>query len=110
MSGYGKMGDSGPTSSYANFAHYEILPLSDCQNLFLNNFTLYTKTNICAKGINASSCEGDSGQGLVIYRKGKRKLIGIASKGLESCETIEPEVFTRVDIFLEWIEDVIKNN
>lgn len=54
--------------------------------------------------------KGDSGQGLVIYRKGKRKLIGIASKGLESCETIEPEVFTRVDIFLEWIKDVIKNN
>lgn len=51
-----------------------------------------------------------SGQGLVIYRKGKRKLIGIASKGLETCEIIEPEVFTRVDIYLDWIEDVIKNN
>jgi secreted trypsin-like serine protease len=46
----------------------------------------------------------------VIFRKGKRKLIGVASKGLESCETIEPEVFTRVDNFLEWIEEVIKNN
>ena len=46
----------------------------------------------------------------MIFRKGKRKLVGVASKGLESCESVEPEVFTRVDFFLEWIEEVIKNN
>lgn len=58
VSGYGKLGDSGPTSLLANFAYYEILSLKNCENIFLHNYTLYTQGNLCARGIDASSCEG----------------------------------------------------
>lgn len=65
---------------------------------------------LCGKGIGASSCQGDSGQGLIIYRRGEKKIIGVVSKGLESCETVnEPEVFTRVDKYLDFIKEIIKS-
>lgn len=54
---------------------------------------------------------GDSGQALVVLRKGKKKLVGIVSNGYESCETMgEPEIFTRVDGYVEFIEKTIKGN
>jgi chymotrypsin-like protease len=109
ISGYGKLGDSGPTTNFADFAYYEILPLRECQNLFLGNYTDYSSC-LCGKGIGASSCQGDSGQGLILYKQGVKKIIGIVSKGFESCEIIEPEVFTRVDKFMDFIESVIKYN
>lgn len=64
---------------------------------------------LCAKGIEASSCQGDSGQGLIIYRRGEKKIVGVVSKGLESCETVnEPEVFTRVDRYIDFIRNTMK--
>lgn len=63
------------------------------------------------RGIGASTCQGDSGQALVVHRKGKQKLVGIVSNGYESCEaTGEPEMFTRVDGFLDFIDEIIKAN
>ncbi|KAG5675129.1 hypothetical protein PVAND_005058 [Polypedilum vanderplanki] len=109
IAGYGKVGDSGATTNVANFAYYEILPLKECRNLFLHNYTQYTSSSLCGRGIDASSCQGDSGQGLIIYKQGVKKIIGIVSKGFESCEIIEPEVFTRVDKFVDFIQEVIKN-
>ncbi|CAG9798384.1 unnamed protein product [Chironomus riparius] len=110
IAGYGKFGDSGPTANFANYAYYEIIPLRECQNLFLNNYTEYSSMCLCGKGIGASSCQGDSGQGLIIYRRGEKKIVGVVSKGLESCETInEPEVFTRVDKYLDFIQEIIKS-
>jgi secreted trypsin-like serine protease len=54
---------------------------------------------------------GDSGQALVVYRKGKKRIVGIVSNGYESCETMgEPEIFTRVDGCIEFIEETIKGN
>jgi secreted trypsin-like serine protease len=47
----------------------------------------------------------------VISRKGKKKLVGIVSNGYESCEAVgEPEIFTRVDGYLDFIQSTIKNN
>ena len=54
---------------------------------------------------------GDSGQALVVNRKGKKKIVGIVSNGYESCETMgEPEIFTRVDGCIRFIEETIKRN
>lgn len=104
-------GLAGPTATTPNWARYEILSLKECQNFFLGNFTEYLDTKLCGRGIRASTCQGDSGQALVIYRKGKKKLLGIVSNGYESCEVMgEPEIFTRVDAYLEFIENTIKDN
>lgn len=66
---------------------------------------------LCGRGIRASTCQGDSGQALVIFRKGKKKLVGIVSNGYESCEAMdEPEIFTRVDGYLEFIAETINEN
>jgi secreted trypsin-like serine protease len=55
---------------------------------------------------------GDSGQALVVHRKGKKKVVGIVSNGYESCESAmgEPEIFTRVDGCIGFIEETIKGN
>lgn len=131
VAGYGKLGDcktndrqqiyewfknkkeisAGPTAVSPHWARYEILSLRDCQNFFMKNFTEYSGQVICGRGIRAATCEGDSGQALVVFRKGKKKLIGIVSNGYESCETVgEPEIFTRVDGYLDFIEETIKLN
>lgn len=66
---------------------------------------------MCGRGIRASTCQGDSGQALVVFRKGKKRLVGIVSNGYESCEaTGEPEIFTRVDGFLDFIAQTINGN
>lgn len=130
VAGYGKLGDckklvdnkftnglnkkdisAGPTAVSPHWARYEILSLKDCQNFFMKNFTEYSGQVICGRGIRAATCEGDSGQALVVFRKGKKKLVGIVSNGYESCETVgEPEIFTRVDGYLDFIEETIKLN
>lgn len=47
----------------------------------------------------------------MIFRKGKKKLVGIVSNGYESCEAMdEPEIFTRVDGYLEFIAETINEN
>lgn len=102
---------AGPTASAPNWARYEIISLKECQNFFTCNFTEYSNQIICGRGIRASTCQGDSGQALVVYRKGKKKIIGIVSKGYESCETMgEPEIFTRVDGYLDFIAQTINGN
>jgi secreted trypsin-like serine protease len=94
-----------------NWARYEILSLKECQNFFTRNFTEYSSRIICGRGIRASTCQGDSGQALVIFMKGKKKLVGIVSNGYESCEVMgEPEIFTRVDGYLDFIAQTINEN
>lgn len=102
---------AGPTVNAPRWARFEILSLRECQNMLRNNFTDYVDRNLCARGIRASTCEGDSGQALVVLRKSKKKLVGIVGSGFESCEAKnEPEIFTRVDGYLEFIEETIKAN
>lgn len=94
-----------------NWAHYEVLSLKECRNFFQRDVAEIADKVICGRGIKASTCQGDSGQGLVVFRKGKKKLVGIVSNGYESCENVgEPEIFTRVDGYLEFIEETIKQN
>lgn len=100
--------------------------MKECKNFFLKNYTEYFSKNFCGRGIAASTCQvnekcsqesqsiyylylkGDSGQGLIIQKKGKRKLIGIISNGYESCETVgEPELLTRVDDYLDFINETM---
>jgi secreted trypsin-like serine protease len=46
-----------------------------------------------------------------VYRKGKKRIVGIVSNGYESCETMgEPEIFTRVDGCIGFIEETINGN
>lgn len=112
MTDESEMFDSaGPTATSPNWARYEILGLSECRNFFRFTYTKYTEKNICVRGVRASTCEGDSGQALVIFRKGKRKIVGIVSSGYESCETLsEPEIFTRVDGHLDFVEQTMTKN
>ena len=51
-------------------------------------------------------CQGDSGGPLVVRNQnGKYSLIGIASFIISGCSTGNPDVYTRVSLFNEWIEN-----
>jgi len=73
----------------------------------VDNKELIKSTVVCAQGLNAnvSTCNGDSGNPLVVQRNGKWHLIGVSSFGsLRGCSIPGiPSVFTRISSFLDWI-------
>ena len=55
-----------------------------------------------------NSCFGDSGGPLFISHDGHHKLIGIVSRGIiAECENSKVEVFTKVNQYVDWIENQI---
>jgi secreted trypsin-like serine protease len=65
----------------------------------------------CAGNGKADSCYGDSGGPLIIKTKdGINHLEGLASWGEGCAKPKFPGVYTRVPIYVPWIEDTMRNN
>ncbi|CAD7082340.1 unnamed protein product [Hermetia illucens] len=92
-----------PTLQYVKL---RILPPEICQHFYTERIR---DTNICTDtGLGRGICNGDSGVPMVYQRSdGTSVLIGIGSFISQmGCASGWPDVFTRLDRYLDWIEEV----
>jgi len=63
-------------------------------------------TQLCAWADGIDACQGDSGGPLTVAEDGKYVLLGVTSFGT-GCATATPGVYTRVQGYLPWINNII---
>ena len=90
-----------------------ILPIesvSSCNRKYSDTNVNIGNDQICAGLGNKDTCEGDSGGPMLsLERDGSRwSIIGITSFGVDCADTRFPGVYTRVDKYLDWIEQNTK--
>lgn len=83
---------------------------SYCVSLYKNNNITITEKQLCAGGNDfEDACYGDIGGALMVYRERKWYVEGITSFGY-ACRSVGwPGIYTRVNAFLDWIRDNVKN-
>lgn len=89
-----------------NQIHVPIISQSQCSQRGWYSGKL-TENMICAgypEG-RRDSCQGDSGGPLMCRTDGRWRLYGLTSWGEECAAAHKPGVYTRVNRYLEWLED-----
>ena len=84
----------------------ELIKPKECQNRFWSNYKVL-KSTFCAGNMQSNACSGDSGGPLMCLdiKTGKYLLYGIISWGDTACRRGQSAtVFTRVDLYTEWID------
>lgn len=86
------------------------LPIFDCyETIGLHN--IISRRGLCVGGNGTGPCNGDSGGGFLTAQGGKWFLRGITSvsllNSLMECDVNRPAVFTNVEKFSSWIEDIL---
>jgi len=78
-----------------------------CEKMYTYSSQGILDNMICAGYVagGVDACKGDSGGPLACYVNGSYKLVGIVSWGHGCGKANNPGVFTRVQSFLDWIED-----
>ncbi|KAL1463555.1 hypothetical protein WDU94_015296 [Cyamophila willieti] len=118
--GWGRLGD--PNQGYGRPSillalNLTVTDASKCRKIYSTKFidVNYNDGQICAGGDKRkNTCKGDSGGPL--YWKGSFEpdisartfLLGITSHGARSCMIEFPAVFTRINFFMKWILDHMK--
>ncbi|XP_053686115.1 transmembrane protease serine 9-like [Sabethes cyaneus] len=104
--------ESGETSSRKMSVSLVVTSLQNCnKNLkpFLHNSVL-NESHICAQSPTyekRDACRGDSGGPLITNLDGNWYLVGIVSFGLACGRTHFPGVYTRVNSYMDWINENI---
>ncbi|KAL3268351.1 hypothetical protein HHI36_007467 [Cryptolaemus montrouzieri] len=111
VSGWG-MTEAGHKSSILKKATLPLIPIEQCQNIFEGHAVLFPN-QMCAGGKKEDSCNGDSGGPLsmIVPVRGVPRYVqyGVVSYGPKNCGTLGmPGIYTRVDLYIEWILDKIK--
>ena len=84
------------------------LPLYD-KSVCWNIFPGVDDTHICAGGERGKdSCNGDSG-GPLVDKTEPMTLYGVVSAGSFQCATGQPGIYTRVDHFIDWIKNNLRD-
>ena len=68
---------------------------------------IWGKIRILWKTIQPACCQGDSGSPLVVVTDSGPVLVGVVSYGWECGDERSPGVYSRVQIFREWILQTI---
>ncbi|XP_023325019.1 cationic trypsin [Eurytemora carolleeae] len=108
ISGWGKTDPSGPVRpDCLRAATIPIINQDKCEKMYTYFSQGVLKNMVCAGytegGVDA--CKGDSGGPLSCLIDGSYKLVGIVSWGHGCGQANKPGVFTRVQSFLDWIEN-----
>ncbi|XP_070507429.1 melanization protease 1-like [Chironomus tepperi] len=107
--GFG-MTENGSSSDTLLKTEISIQNFSDCKKKYRSQRMQIQGSQICATGENSDSCSGDSGGGFV--RKDQSTsvwyLIGIISYGPKRCNSQFPGVYVKVQNYIHWIKEKIK--
>jgi len=87
-----------------------ILPIesvSSCNTKYSDTSVSIGNTQLCAGLGDKDTCQGDSGGPMLSLERDGNKwsVIGITSFGVDCADTRFPGVYTRVDKYLDWIEE-----
>ncbi|XP_072024525.1 ovochymase-like [Amphiura filiformis] len=108
VSGWGDIVDGGTYSRDLKRVRVSIVDYIDCVNAY-NAYTV-TSNMFCAEAIDRDSCDGDSGGPFAIQDGSQWYLIGLVSWGLGCADPRYPGVYTKVQRFTQWIDDVIDDD
>ncbi len=94
--------------------HQVELPIVDneqCQNTLGSRINI-RDTHICAGWAEGGKdgCQADSGGGLITLKSGHMIMSGVMMGGVGCGRPNLPGVYTRVQKFVKWIEDVVEEN
>lgn len=84
----------------------QVISTTDCNSATAYNDAI-TDNMLCAAATGKDSCGGDSGGPLMAMQNGGFRQVGIVSFGNECALPNFPGVYTRVDRFSTWINDII---
>uniref|UniRef100_A0A2A4K239 Peptidase S1 domain-containing protein n=1 Tax=Heliothis virescens TaxID=7102 RepID=A0A2A4K239_HELVI len=105
-SGFGRVADdsSGNLSINQFLSHVDV-PVISHLACFLRFPLIVQSSNICIDTSGGrSTCRGDSGGPLSVFRNNRRILIGVTSFGsARGCQVGAPAAFARVTSFIDWI-------
>ncbi|XP_033643912.1 uncharacterized protein LOC117303722 isoform X2 [Asterias rubens] len=109
ISGWGNTGDDYP--KLLQEARVPLLSRSTCTSRRVYGYKL-TNQMMCAGYLNGGidSCDGDSGGPLVCEYNGVWQLVGVTSWGSGCAQPNAPGVYSRVNQFLDWINDKRQTN
>lgn len=102
--GFGRISQSGPTSSTALEVQSTMWPPSECQRQWPYQ-TRYVSDFVCSKGTTSKTvCSGDSGGPMFVSVGGQRKVAGVLSFGSAVACGYSITVHTRVSSFRSFLE------
>jgi secreted trypsin-like serine protease len=109
MIGWGSTGSGLPTTTALRQATVPLENVSTCNVKYrpVNRITIGA-SQVCAGFGSADTCSGDSGGAMLSSERtsnGHWAIIGITSFGVGCADPKFPGVYTRVDKYLDWIQD-----
>ncbi|XP_034480573.1 proclotting enzyme [Drosophila innubila] len=116
VAGYGATKHQGDTSNVLRDAQVPIVSRLSCEQNYKSvfQFVQFSDKLICAGSSTVDACQGDSGGPLMmpqldggIYRY---HLLGIVSFGYECARPGFPGVYTRVNSYLNWIQQILQGS
>ncbi|GBP52173.1 Spaetzle-processing enzyme [Eumeta japonica] len=107
--GWGELLNSSHSGRYAHIKKNVSLPvwnMTDCKKTYE---TLHLPDSIiCAGGVGADTCRGDSGGPLTVRAGGRAVLVGVTAAGYPRCGTAGfPGLYTSIAHYLPWIRHVL---
>jgi len=111
ITGWGALDDGQRSTTILRQAQVPIVSYDDCKERYSNvNRVRLTRDQICAGRGSTDTCAGDSGGPLVSDAIGRRwSVIGVTSYGVECGSARHPGVYVRVDKYLDWIQDRMRD-
>ncbi|VDI15132.1 Hypothetical predicted protein [Mytilus galloprovincialis] len=105
ISGWGNTNGSGTNyPDRLQVVSMHVVPIDYCKTSYPGIYS-FPKNTICLQDGKKDSCNKDSGGPMVC----SKKLVGVLSFGVESCDGRSPSVHTRVSAYTDWIKKEMKN-
>uniref|UniRef100_T1IP94 DNA topoisomerase 2 n=1 Tax=Strigamia maritima TaxID=126957 RepID=T1IP94_STRMM len=109
--GFGYTKEGGLPSTIMREVDLMVIDQDECKSVFKEDATIYPN-NLCAGGKKGKdACLGDSGGPFIVQDEcGRNVIVGVVSWGVGCARNGIPGVYTQVNKYLSWIEDIIKSD